>query len=60
MRPAVDRWEPDWHDRPDVLPLAGPDHFVLDLAEGEHRAAPVGFRPPVRTVEPMLWEGDNA
>lgn len=54
---AVWRWNP-WRSPSIVHISLGSDRYV-EHSDPLPARRPVGFAPPARLVEPLLWEGDN-
>lgn len=55
-----------WMDEPAIQAVPAPERVFYDARDREEierheRDRPrVGFAPPPRVVEPLLWEGDDA
>jgi len=63
VKRLLEEWGDFYAHHPEVVHLMGPDHVVVDHpAEHAHRrqSRPIGFTHPVRKVEPLLWDGDQA
>lgn len=60
-RDAVDGYV--WLDDPSLVMSSGPSHS-RDARKDDPPYRPptqrLGFAPPIREVDPMLWDGDNA
>ncbi len=56
----VEAWG-DYHSWADVHHTSGPTRVVTDDPAPEGwKPRPVGFAPPAREAEPLLWDGDQA